>query len=106
MRGACAGAVFILGYYVGEWNFLAGGRHAPNHPADRLRGTSRYHYLGGGLDEQPTLKLIPTTRNNDRGGRNFSGPLMARSSARRDLARCVLGVCYSRNYPSVTRINK
>ena len=43
----------------GEWNFLAGGRHAPNHPAARPRGTSRDHYLVGGLDEQPTLKLIP-----------------------------------------------
>ena len=53
------GAVFILGYHVGKWNFLAGGRHAPNHLADPLRGTSRHHYLGGGLDEQPTLKLIP-----------------------------------------------
>ena len=53
------GAVFILGYHVGKWNFLAGGRHAPNHPADPLSGTSRHHCLVGGLDEQPTLKLIP-----------------------------------------------
>ena len=35
------------------------GRHAPNHLAGSLRGTSRHHYLGGGLDEQSTLKLIP-----------------------------------------------
>ena len=33
--------------------FNSGGRsYAPNHPADRLRGTSRHHYLGGGLDER------------------------------------------------------
>jgi hypothetical protein len=56
-----------------------GGRHAPNHPADPLRGTSRHHYLGGGLDERPTLKLIPTTHNNDRGGK-FSGPLVTAHS--------------------------
>jgi len=57
--------VLILGY-VGPFAYSlidrkhsGGGRHAPNHRADPLRGTSRHHYLGGGLDERPTLKLIP-----------------------------------------------
>ena len=59
----------------GEWNFLAGDRHAPNHLADPLRGTSRHHYLGGGLDERPTFKLIPL-----KGGRS-PAPSTAPSTA-------------------------
>ena len=39
--------------------FSGGRSHAPNHPADPLGGISRHHCLVGGLDEQPTLKLIP-----------------------------------------------
>jgi hypothetical protein len=81
----------------------SGGRHAPNHPADRFRGTSRHHYLDGGLDEQPTLKLIPRSErksvlptlacdggvDSDVRDEGTSGPLVAAHSRQR-INTCLL----------------